>query len=116
MRTLLVALALVLTACEGPMGPEGPPGEDGPGTRITYAGRLDAFGEALVSLPAQAGTTQNPPVVSCYISDSSAGPYIVIATDTSSGIVCGLGDSAGTLAVAIAGAPSNWYYRISVVY
>lgn len=118
----LAAMLLVLLtlACEGPTGPEGPPGpegEPGPGTHIAFVGQFNSSGSAVVQLPAEAGTISNPPVVTCYVSDNPNGPFLIIATDTGSGVICALGEtSSGTLRVAIVDAPAFWYYIVSVVY
>lgn len=118
-RVSVCATVLLLCACEGPTGPEGPAGPEGdpgPGTRLSYEGRVDSDGSAFVDLPTEAGSTADLPVVVCYVSDAAAGPYLVVATDTYSGITCGVGTDAGRLYVGVVGAPAFWYYRISVVY
>lgn len=117
-----VAVALVFgaVACEGPVGPEGPRGPEGPagpGTRMTFTGQLDDIGDATVNLPAEAGTLDEPPSVTCYIADVPDGTYLAIASDGSSAPSCGFGETgSGTLAAIIVGGPANWYYRIVVVY
>lgn len=119
-RTLTMVAALgILGACkgpEGPVGPTGPKGDPGPGTRVTFAGQVTSQGEATVQLPAEAGTVSEPPAISCYISSSSAGAYLLVWTDTFSGVSCGLVAGASGLRAAIVGAPAFWYYRIAVVY
>lgn len=121
--TLVVALAV---ACKGPTGPKGDTGPQGPQgpagpagiSTIAFAGVLDSNGQAVVQLPAAAGTLASPPVVTCYISGSAAGPYLLVATDTN-GLAasgCGLGQGSGGLAVAFAGEPAGWYYMVSIAY
>jgi len=122
------AALLFVLACEGPVGPEGPPGPTGPagpGTPITFNGTIDANGEALVNLPAQAGTASDPPVVACYVSDQPQGPFLVVSFDSwydpgqaeyyFEGCALGTGTS-GTLAVAFFGMPPGWYYWVVVVF
>ena len=119
---LVMALALTIAGCEGPMGPEGPagpegePGEAGPGTHEVFTGQLNSVGDGQVTLPTEAGTASEPPVVSCYVSDNMAGPWIVIATDTYSGAGCGLGYSGGRWHALLYGLPAYWYYKVAVVY
>ena len=130
-RALLLGL-LLTAACKGPIGPTGPAGPQGgigptglqgvigppgPGTRITFSGQLDGLGEVVVTLPAAAGTISDPPALTCYLSDLAAGTYLLISSDTFSGVACGFGTGGtGTLAVAIIGAPAFWFYAIVVVY
>ncbi|NIP58059.1 MAG: hypothetical protein GWM92_07370 [Gemmatimonadetes bacterium] len=129
MRRFLVrtALATVVVfgamACEGPegpvgpQGPEGPEGPAGPGTRLTFQGQLDSFGDATVNLPQEAGTLDDPPSVSCFVSDVAEGLYISIASVDGADPACGFNDTAsGNLAAIIVGAPADWFYRIVVIY
>jgi hypothetical protein len=107
---LLALLSLVLPACEGAAGPTGPEGPGGPGTRIVFAGTLDAEGFAGHTLPAEAGDANDPPSVTCLISDDG----IVWAQ-----IGCLLGvDFDGSLVLVLAGAPEDagLRYRMVVVY
>lgn len=133
--TLLMAAVMVLLACEGPVGPEGPRGADGepgpqgetglqgpPGadgedlTTIMRAGQLNAAGEGAASLPPEAGSIDDPPVVACYLSDSPNGPWLLIASDPSSGISCGIVQNGSGVAIALVGGPPNWYYTFVAAY
>jgi hypothetical protein len=110
-------LTAALLACEGPMGP---PGAPGPGTRLVLDSTVDEFGEALVDLPAEAGTLASPPAVSCYIS-STGDVWLIVGIDTDGTsllTVCVLGTSGtgSNLAVGIVGAPTGWRFRVVVVY
>jgi len=126
MRRFLVRTALATAvifgavACEGPegpVGPEGPEGPAGPGTRMTFQGQLDGFGDATVNLPQEAGTLADPPSVDCYVSDVANGTYVSIASVDGTDPSCGFGESgSGTLAAIIVGGPPDWFYRIVVVF
>ena len=122
--TFLVVLCALLSSCEGPLGPEGPQGasgpqgrtgDPGPGTRLVFSGTLNSSGAVVVVLPAAAGTLNDPPVISCYISDSGS-TWLIIATDVGANIACGFSASGGAISVVIVGAPPLWLYRIVVVY
>lgn len=124
-RIFAVAMfATLLAACKGdtgPMGPEGPagpPGPAGPGQVATHSGRLDLSGSGVWTLPAAAGNISNPPALSCYLSDSSDGPFLLVSTDTFSGVVCGLGQSGATLRAVIISSSSysGWHYKFVAVY
>lgn len=116
----VLLLTLLSIGCEGPTGPEGPAGpqgEPGPGTRMTFQGQVDGAGDAVIVLPEEAGTISDPPSVSCYISDASSGPYLLIATESQTGVACGISrNSTGALYVVIVGVPADWYYRVVVVF
>lgn len=118
-------LAVGVGACEGPMGP---PGAPGPGTRLVLDGTTDDVGEAEVALPAEAGTMDSPPAVTCYLSGTGQA-WLVIGFDTDSDTDVGAGtdvsyvtacildqDTAGNLLVAIVGAPVGWLFRVVVIY
>lgn len=132
-RAILLLPLLVVFGCEGPMGPAGPagpagspgtPGAQGPqgpqgpsGIRVlNFRGQANGAGEAFVSLPVEVGTLANPPVLTCYISSTSSGPYLTLSTDTNSQSACGLGQSGGSLVVVLVGIPPFWHYRVSVAY
>ena len=120
MRLLL--LLVLLIGCTGEIGPTGPQGAQGnqgpagPGTRLTFAGQLNIIGTAVVLLPAEAGTIQDPPAVTCYISDRQAGPYVILAWDASTGERCQIQQNlAGNLEVGLVSV-AFWYYRVVVIY
>lgn len=132
-RWLALPMVLfTLVACEGPQGPEGPTGPQGPqgeqgpvgpegpagepgAQRYTVSGTIDSEGTGGGVMPV--GSIDDPPSISCYISDTQSGPYLEVATDTSSGVSCGIGEnSSGELSVLITGAPSGWYYWIVALY
>jgi hypothetical protein len=121
----VLAFALALTACEGPMGPAGPAG---PGTRVVLDATTDSSGEALVELPNGSGTLASPPAVSCYLSetgdlwfvvalDSDTDTDVEAGTDTNVFTGCLLGiTTSGSLGVGIFGAPAGWFFRVVVIY
>lgn len=120
-----VLLSIGVAACEGPMGPAGAPG---PGTRLVLNGTTDQFGEAQIDLPAEAGTIESPPAVTCYLSQTGL-EWLIISFDTDSdtdtdtttdffGVTaCLLSQSTGgSLSVVILGVPASWMFRVVVVY
>lgn len=116
------AIILLLTvACEGPAGPmgpagqEGPEGDPGPGTLVVRSAIVASDGSAAVALPAAAGSLSNPPALTCYLSETSAGPFLIIGTDLA-GPVCGLVQNTGNLVAIIVEAPPGWLARFAAVY
>jgi hypothetical protein len=106
----------------------GPAGAPGPGTRLVLNGTVDASGEATVDLPAEAGTIDSPPAVTCYLSETGT-QWLIISLDSDSdtdvetgtdffGVsACLLGQSTdGNLNVAIVGVPPDWLFRVVVIY
>ena len=115
----VLILVALLAACEGAAGPTGPTGATGPagpqgpagpGTRYTSTAIVGSSGSASIQLPAEAGTSIDPPVVSCYISDTG-NTWLVVATDVGSGLSCGLVWSNNRLNLRVIGAPSGWLFR-----
>ncbi|MGE0161078.1 MAG: hypothetical protein AB7T31_16905 [Gemmatimonadales bacterium] len=119
------SLSMGIAACEGPMGPAGVPG---PGTRLVLNGTTDDFGEAAVDLPAEAGTIDSPPAVTCYLSGTGQA-WIVLGFDTDSDTDVEAGTdnnfltaclldqgTGGNLIVAVVGAPVGWFFRVVVIY
>ncbi len=123
-RLAVLLVAGVVAGCKGdvgpmgPPGPPGPPGPAGPGNTMSRTGQLNTNGGAVWVLPSEAGSVSDPPALSCYLSDSANGPYLLVSTDTFSGISCGLVQSGSQLsAVLSAGrAFAGWYYRFVIVY
>lgn len=110
--------AFLLAGCEGPMGPAGPPGpegEPGPGTRVVRSTTVNSEGTAAVNLPAAAGTLQDPPALTCYLAETSSGPFLVVGTDLQ-GPICGLGQGQSNLVALIIDAPPGWVARFVAVY
>jgi hypothetical protein len=94
------------------MGPEGPAG---PGTRLVITATLNDSGIAMANLPTEAGTLQNPPGLTCYLSDTPAGPFLVIGTDLD-GPVCALGQQGGALVAFVSGGAPGWIVQFVVLY
>jgi hypothetical protein len=124
-RLLAALLSIGLAACEGPMGPAGAPG---PGTRIVLNGTTDVNGEAVVDLPAEAGTIESPPAVTCYMSGTGQA-WVIVGFDTDSDTdvesgtdnnfltACQLDEgTSGNLIVVLLGVPTGWFFRVVVVY
>jgi len=124
-RTAALVLSLALTAaCKGAdgaagpagvPGPQGPAGAEGPGTRITFTGTIDANGTGAAQLPAAAGSAVNLPAIGCYVSDDGQ-TWLVVAFDSSAEIACAVTAGAGGLVAGVIGAPPGWRYTIVVVY
>jgi hypothetical protein len=124
-RLFTALLSIGLAACEGPMGPAGTPG---PGTRIVLNGTTDANGEAVVDLPAEAGTIESPPAITCYLSGTGQAWIIVgFDTDSDTDVASGTDNNfltaclidegtTGNLIVVIVGAPTGWFFRVVAVY
>jgi hypothetical protein len=122
----LLALAFLISACEGPMGPVGPSGVQGaqgpqglPGEAAQIAWdriRLGSDGGGVISFSnAQVETS----VVNCYISDSTNGPWLKVAFDTNpnfSGTSCGVANSGNSMRVIlINGIPGWWFLATAAV-
>ena len=137
--TVIVSLALVLSACTGEQGPAGPtgpqgaqglpgpPGPIGPGmSYVTYIGQLDANGEAVVALPAAAGNPNTAlPIINCFNTDDlTREVWLPVTYD--SWYDPGLGDyeveycalvwDTYNWEVAFSGSPPNWYFAVTVAY
>ena len=107
----------------------GPAGAPGPGTRLVLNGTTDQFGEAQIDLPAEAGTVDSPPAVTCYIAEPAGQDWYIISFDSDSdtdvdtstdffGVsACVLTQvTGGSLSVIILGVPSAWLFRVVVIY
>ena len=128
----IVTLLLVLSACAGDMGPTGPqglPGEAGPqGVQgvVGPAGQsfqyfighdvIDGAGRGDIGLPADAGTKDKPPLVTCYLGDGS-GAWLVIGTDVSAGgATCGIVWAVDSWYAVMLNAPPGWIFRVVAVW
>lgn len=117
-RLLGVLLALAVGACEGPAGPAGPQGDQGPpglpGAPASLSWgivTLDSNGDGSVLFSdAQVETS----VITCYTSNSSAGPWLVIATDVTSGMACGASNIGSDLGVALVGGIPGWFLLVTL--
>lgn len=106
---LALACAFLL-ACEGPMGPEGPEGPQGPpgpaGEFYMESAQVGSDGTATVVF---GGLSVEGTVVTCYLSDTQSGPWVVVGTDLE-GVTCGVENEAGGLRVSVIFAPTGWYF------
>lgn len=116
MRYAALAIVVLLAGCEGPMGPEGPQGAPGPGTIWDAVVQMDAYGYADVALPAGSGTGSEPPLLSCYVAENRTGPWLVVATSSSTGPVCGIVQDSGTLYAVMVNGLAYGYFRAVVIY
>lgn len=127
---LTVLLALAIGACKGDVGPTGPAGPQGPtgaqgvpgdpgppglpGASATIwwgIATLDANGEgSLLFSDAQVEGS----VITCYLGDSSAGPWLVIATDVTSGLACGVSNVGPDLLVMLIGGVPGWFFLVTL--
>lgn len=116
---VLALLPLGLAACEGPTGPEGPPGPPGApgdGARLTFVGVLDDAGWGEILLPQEAGTMDDPPMLTCYIADDDWYWYVV-NTDFENEIYCVIEEENGRLyAVLDAQILAGWRFALVVMY
>ncbi len=114
------ALLLVLAACSGDTGPTGPGGPQGPvgpagpqGPQGASADvqsqmvQLDASGDGVLRF---VGFQVESTVVTCWMSDTPAGPWLGIATDVGSGISCGVSNSGSDLLVILIGGVPGWWF------
>ncbi len=118
-HVVVLSLMLALAACEGsvgPTGPQGPVGASGPGLRTVGTTIIALDGTARIQLPASFGTMDNPPAISCFIAREQGGPWLVVATDLSSGLSCGIGASGGSLVVVLVSGPPFWFFRVVAVF
>ena len=134
LRYALLAAVALLMACEGPEGPagptgpsgtsgasgasgsQGPQGPAGPGTRLVYDGVTFAGGGTLQPLPTAAGSINDPPVVTCYVTEDNLYWFILAQDGTNGGWSCGIEADGAGIAVLILGIPAGWAYRIVVIY
>lgn len=118
-RWMMAVLVAVVSACggsDGATGPAGPTGAAGVGTRLTYAGAINAAGEAAVALPLAAGSIGNLPIFACYISQDGATWLPVTRDSNTASPVCGIGAVSTGLAIGLVKAPPAWRYTFVVVY
>jgi hypothetical protein len=118
-------LAMLAVGCEGPTGPAGPEGaegqqgQQGPEGPQGPAGELvvhvrtatvAADGTAVVVFP---GLQIRTTIVNCWISDTGEA-WLKVGTDID-GLVCGAGDFAGNLEVALLGGVPGWMFLATAV-
>lgn len=148
---VMLVFLLAATACDGPQGPPGPegvagvsgpegetgiPGPEGgggipgpqgeagppgPGTRLVLSDMLDAAGTGGVDLPGAAGTIDDPPAVSCYVSLDGSVWFVVGGSPSINVLQCVLETgAANNVRVSIRTSQPQTYsgkdYRIVVVY
>ncbi len=139
---IMIVGALLLAACQGVEGPMGPPGPAGPGgtgpggpagpqgatgpagpvgpgggaNRLVLTGVMDANGRGSRSLPSEAGTMTQPPLLTCYVRDVAQDTWFATGT----GFVtefCSLRKStAGPLEAVIDGGTPGTMYAFVVVW
>ena len=124
-RFALLAAVALLMACEGTEGPtgptglsgsQGPQGPAGPGTQLVYDGVTFAGGGTLQPLPIAVGSINNPPVITCYVTEDNLYWFILAQDGTNGGWSCGIEASGAGIDVVILGVPAGWAYRIVVIY
>ena len=113
---LALALSLGCSGDIGPVGPTGPAGPQGqPGVSADVQSqmvRITSDGTAVVGF---AGLQVEDAVVNCWMSDSTAGPWLAIATDLFTGLSCGAGNSGPDLRVGLVGGIAGWWFLVTVV-
>ena len=68
---------------------------------------IAADGSALLTF---VGLQVENTVVTCWMSDNTAGPWLAIATDLASGVSCGVSNMGSNLGVAIIGGVPGWWF------
>jgi hypothetical protein len=141
----LLGMALVLSACEGKVGPTGPQGEPGPagaagpqglpgpaGTsglanRQDFTGTVGANGTALAALPIASAANGRLPAISCYESSGTPGTSGQIAWFAVNQSVFGTSEGnslcailvnpqTGVPSVALSGSIPGWRYYFVVAW
>lgn len=128
-RVILLTVTLVFVGCEGPTGPEGPQGPSGsqglagqqgpqgpqgdPGAAdvLVQSTTVEEDGTALLVF---ANAQVENSVVTCWLSDTSAGPWFKVGTDLE-GPSCAAGNGGGNLGVFLIGSPPGWIFMATVV-
>jgi hypothetical protein len=122
-NSFLLVTALLLAACEGPMGPQGPIGPAGPQgpppQRQQFIVQANSLGDATFNLPASVGTDRNrPPAIICLTASSqTSGTWLLVSTDDVTA-KCGLTFNTTTntwTAVMLDTAP-GWYALFIVIF
>ena len=72
---------------------------------------INGAGSAVVSFD---NTQVETSVITCYMSDSTAGPWLVIATDVGSSISCASQNSGTSLRVALIKGVPGWWFLATV--
>ena len=115
MRGLVILLGVIaVVACEGavgPMGqtgaagPQGPPGLVGVPAEISWGiVTLDGDGGGVITFMDAQVTSS---VVTCYISATSAGPWILVASGFTGNQACSVSNSGASLLVRMTDGPPN---------
>ena len=95
----------------GPQGPIGPTGPQGPqGASAEIQSQMVLIGSGGTAVLRFTGLQVASSVVTCWISDSTAGPWLGISTDTSAGISCGVVNSGSDLLVLLVGGIPGWWF------
>jgi hypothetical protein len=74
--------------------------------------QLDGNGEGTLVFP---DAQIEGSVITCYTSNSSTGPWLVIATDTYEGIACGAVNNGSDMLVMMTGGVPYWYFLATLV-
>lgn len=128
-RTRFVGLLLlaVVAACQGDMGPMGPEGEQGAqgfpgwpgenGQGVEYflgSGVIDSAGGGVVTLPEEAGSAVELPLVTCYVGPGF-GAWRIVSTEGGSAS-CKLVWAGSLWHVVIEDAPPGWVLAVVAVW
>ena len=93
------------TGLEGATGPEGPPGASAEvQSQMIQIGTDGSAGLNFTGLQVEST------VVTCWMSDSTGGPWLAIASDVSANIACGTLDSGPDLLVLLIGGVPGWWF------
>lgn len=96
---------------------------DSTGTnQMVITGQFDTYGSARIELPPKAGSLDNPPTMTLYVSNLIQGPFYVwtpepIRTFYGDEIAITRSNDHSHLIIVIATSDlDGWYYRLVVVY
>ncbi len=106
MRTLILLLAILAVACEGPVGPPGAPAEI-----VSQMVQVDSEGKAALQF---VGRRIEDTVVSCWIGESPEGPWYGVASDVVFGLLCVAMNTETSLWVQLFGGPADWFFLVTL--
>ena len=119
-KLILVLGVLALASCSGdtgptgpagvagPQGPQGPPGLPGAPAEISWGMvTLNGSGGGVITFT---DTQVTSSVITCYTSDSSLGPWIVVAVEFTFDLACGASNSGPDLLVIMVNGVPGWFF------
>lgn len=104
------------TGPAGPTGPTGATGPAGPGTRLFYQGVVLADSTLRTDYLPAAASANGLPLVGCYISAASGGPYLQIASDNTGTYNCWIRRDATGVFVQMTRVAPGYFGSFVIVY